>query len=597
MDKAKSSASDGAIFKMIEKIGNCINGFANRIERIPGKLPEIMCIAVYAIGHMLMMLVHEPWFDEALAWLIARDSSIKQVLFEAPHYEGHPGLWHLVLMPFAKLGAPYELSLTLVSLIFSGLAMTLLVWKAPFKRLVKLLIPFTYFCFYQYSVVSRPYCMMMLAMVLIAMLYKSRNDKPGRYVAAMGFLCATSAYGVVIAGGMCIVWLVEMWQAGKMVYAKNRVAGFFKYLCAKGKVWYLTGLFVYALSIIYRIMPTDKTYATIRQAENFSNSFRGILNRLLYTMFGALPDTVLTNTYSDLNVLANAGISKTELIVSGGLGILMLAAIFVYGRKKKEALTFFVPYVLLAIFSAIVYIYTFHIGIFGLLTLMWLYICMDKQMEVKKEKLASEKTNASLSMLKDVLPSLFAIFVVVAISISIMWTVTTCIIDINNEYGFGRNESEYLKKNGLDKCTVLGAWNPVFEQDKAKEGYDEFDVAFSYTTVCVAPYLEDAILLNHMDELGLDYASIHKTNDSKENAEIIEKIKSKGMPEVLLCLPDLAVFFDNQDVNITDYMKVYQNRFGTAWKGMKGLGSASVYVRRDIAEEKGLTEIKIKKEG
>lgn len=592
----KKSGSDGEIFRVIVKAGDGIKNFSDKIEKISGKAPEIIAMLAYTVGHFLMMLAHEPWFDEALAWLIAKDSTVWEILFEAPHYEGHPGLWHLVLMPFAKCGAPYELSLSVISFVFSGAAIALLLWKAPFKRIIRLLMPFTYFLFYQYSVVSRPYCMMMLAFALIAMLYNSRNEKPGRFILSLAFLCATSAYGVVIAGGLCIAWLIQL-----LLEAKKEgtavVKGFFKKLSEHGKVWYLAGLLGYACFIIIRLVPTEKTYASIRAEVSATGGIKTHLMHLLYTMFGALPDTVLTNTYSDLNILSNAGFSKTELFTAALLGLLILAAIFAYGKKKKEVLSFYIPYVMLAVFSAVVYIFTFHIGIFLLFTVMWLWICTEKKISADVKEKRVEGTENSTVSLKDAVMSLVPIFTVIIMVISVMWTVTSCIADVDSEYGFGRNESNYLKENGLDGCSILCDWNPVFQADMAKEGYDEFDVAFSYSDVCAAPYLKNTEFLNHMDELNLKYTFIHRTNNSEENAEIIRKIAEKGEPEVLLGLVDLAVFFDLEDVNITDYTKVFQNRYGTVWKGAKGLNSSSIYVRNDIAEKKGLKGIAIKPAG
>ena len=102
--------SEGAVAKIFNRIANAINRFSNGVEAVKGRSLECIALVFYCVGHMLMFLVHEPWFDEALAWLIARDSSIYEILFVTPHYEGHPSLWHLILVPFAKLGAPYELS-------------------------------------------------------------------------------------------------------------------------------------------------------------------------------------------------------------------------------------------------------------------------------------------------------------------------------------------------------------------------------------------------------------------------------------------------------------------------------------------------------
>jgi len=48
------------------------------------------------------MYFHEPWFDEVQAWMIARCATIKELLTVIPHYEGHPPLWHMILMPIVE---------------------------------------------------------------------------------------------------------------------------------------------------------------------------------------------------------------------------------------------------------------------------------------------------------------------------------------------------------------------------------------------------------------------------------------------------------------------------------------------------------------
>lgn len=116
------------------------------------------CVLLLYCGlHLATTVFHEPWYDEAEAWQIARCASVKDILFTIPHYEGHPPLWHLILAIPAKLNLPYELSLSLISLLFSALAVALFLKYAPFPKWVKVFVPFTYFAFYQYSVIARPY--------------------------------------------------------------------------------------------------------------------------------------------------------------------------------------------------------------------------------------------------------------------------------------------------------------------------------------------------------------------------------------------------------------------------------------------------------
>ena len=52
-------------------------------------------LPLYAILLAVVLWKHEPWADEAQAWLIARDCSGVELLFQRLRYEGHPGLWYL----------------------------------------------------------------------------------------------------------------------------------------------------------------------------------------------------------------------------------------------------------------------------------------------------------------------------------------------------------------------------------------------------------------------------------------------------------------------------------------------------------------------
>ncbi len=132
---------------------------------IKNKKAECIAFTAYVIGLIVIVLFHEEWFDEAQAWEIARCASLKDILFKIPHYEGHPPLWHLLLVPFAKTGMPFKFSLHFLAILFSTSAMGLLIFKSPFPRIIRCLLPFTYFFFYQYGVVARPYSLMMLAII------------------------------------------------------------------------------------------------------------------------------------------------------------------------------------------------------------------------------------------------------------------------------------------------------------------------------------------------------------------------------------------------------------------------------------------------
>ena len=53
---------------------------------------EWLIFAAYAVLLIVIACFHEPWYDEAEAWQMARGASIHDLLFYIPHYEGHPSL-------------------------------------------------------------------------------------------------------------------------------------------------------------------------------------------------------------------------------------------------------------------------------------------------------------------------------------------------------------------------------------------------------------------------------------------------------------------------------------------------------------------------
>ena len=91
-------------------------------------------LAAYVIVVATVMCFHEPWFDEAQAWLIARDCSWREMILERPHYEGHPPLWWMMLAIPAKLGVPYEMGLKTINLTCAALMIWLLESVLPVRR-------------------------------------------------------------------------------------------------------------------------------------------------------------------------------------------------------------------------------------------------------------------------------------------------------------------------------------------------------------------------------------------------------------------------------------------------------------------------------
>src|SRR4051794_38794536 len=112
---------------------------------------QIIVFSVYLVLLAISASHHERWMDEAQAWLLAKDVSVKELLVKYLRYEGSPGLWHLILMLPAKLGLPYY-TINMVAACFSALGSWIFLRYAPFPPLIKVLYPFSFFAFFQYGI-------------------------------------------------------------------------------------------------------------------------------------------------------------------------------------------------------------------------------------------------------------------------------------------------------------------------------------------------------------------------------------------------------------------------------------------------------------
>jgi len=152
---------------------------------------------------------HEPWFDEAQAWLIARDSGLIELLTDRLRYEGSPGLWHLLLAVPAKLGLPYR-TISLISVTLAIATVFLFLRYSPFTWHVKALFPFGFFTIYQYAVVARSYVLMALVLVALAAVYHRRNERPVLWFFLLGLLANVNVHGFFIAGFLAAYHLVQL---------------------------------------------------------------------------------------------------------------------------------------------------------------------------------------------------------------------------------------------------------------------------------------------------------------------------------------------------------------------------------------------------
>jgi len=161
------------------------------------------------------LLEHGLWLDETHAWCLVRDSVSFADLRWNMRNEGHPWLWHLMLLPLAKSGAPVWTMQVLHGLIAVATS-ALILFRAPFPIAIRVLLVFGYFLVFEYAALSRNYAVGVLLLLLFAHL--TRMGRKEWAFAALLVLAHVHLWSACLVASWAILDLIQRpqrkpWQA------------------------------------------------------------------------------------------------------------------------------------------------------------------------------------------------------------------------------------------------------------------------------------------------------------------------------------------------------------------------------------------------
>ena len=553
----------------------------NKARRI-----EIIIFAVYCISWILVSVFHEPWFDEAEAWQIARDASLKDILFVLPHYEGHPPLWHLILSVPAKLGVPYEIGLKTVGFLLSSASAFLLIFLSPLPERIKCLLPFTYFLFYQYGVIVRPYTMLLLALLLSALTFRSRDRHPFRFVFMLMLVCLSSAYGVVIAGGIAAAWVLDL-------TAEYRKEKKFRLILSDRRFRALFSLLIAAILMILQFLPYPDTLGINTSKDN------NMPVRFVYSFFVSVSDCFLTDMIGGSESVIYA---LSELAAPAFIGIVLFFGLTLLSGKK-ELKYLIVPHVFLAGFTALVYFYRHHLGVFALMIVFWVWIALDSDDKLYYGRLLLQNKHIKTEREKKLIRILLSMVCGLCVVMPISWSVAASVSDIRLPYNYSREVAAYISDNHLEELNIMLPWGIDYyvldnrqspEIDELAQCSNAYNYAFGMASL---PYFDKNIFsnLNVLD----DHAAynIHKAASEEENREIFSAWAENGLPEVMLsALPLKAIYQDSEyPFDLWDYSPVCKiNNAGIGiWKWNASCFPDYIYARKDVIERYHLEKVPV----
>lgn len=542
---------------------------------------DVITLIIYLLGVCTVSFFHEPWFDEAQAWAIARSGTIKEILFEIPHYEGHPPLWHLILVPFAKLGAPYELSLAAVNIFFMTLAVAVLLFKSPFPKLIRCLLPFNFFLFYQYGVISRPYCILVLAIFLAAVCYKNRNEHPVKYLLCLALMCAVHSYGIIIAGCLCIVWLIE-------IFTEYKKSGKLADILKDRRCWLMFCLLIFAMLVMAAIVPDENVYLGGKMSSETEKKFDFSCINILFC-FVIFSDSIITSFFNYAGVPSEIAIQIPVIVVS----ILLVALFVTITYRNKKLLTFLLPYGVLSIFGSFVYISPHHIGVITAFVIFVLWIIVDESGKV----LLPEYMNKISAKIGKKLKVIVKAIAFLPLLIPIAWSCTSSYFDIRYPYWFDE-AADFIKEYHLDDYKIMGYWQQVLNgeiDDDAFWNVDEADYMWhdypnlQGISVALNPYFDKNIFCYFNIDKHDKTFQYYRANTQKEaEEEEFSKWREQGEPDVVIERCEITKAYP--DIDVDNYVAVKRIYFYKPYKFETYDQYITIYVTKDLFNKIGTLE-------
>jgi hypothetical protein len=293
---------------------------------------------------------------------------------------------------------------------FAGVV--LLVRRSPFPLPIRLILPFTFFLFYQYAVVARSYNLLLLLLGLVALAYPARVSRPYHFIAAATLLAHVSVHAFFLAcaivGVSTLRLLVSRRHLSRLQIRRNA-----------------TALAIFAASaglLVAQLWPVWDVWTPPLPVRS--------LRHHLYDAFSILDQCLTEITWLTVLVL--------------GISILW------FWRRKVLAIFLLGLFPLFLLFESRYYT-AWHQGI---VFLFWLF-CLWLSFERSAPDLERPKASAPLPLLVGL--SLFAVAAIQA-----DWSFRTARFDWTHPYSGSRDLALYLKDKQLEGRKIFAKGYATF---------------------------------------------------------------------------------------------------------------------------------------
>ena len=313
------------------------------IDRTP--IFSLVLTAAFLVVGGTGAIYHEMWRDEIQAWLLARDSTGPIDLLSHMKYEGHPPLWHLLLMPLTWITHAPE-SMQVVHLLIAATTVFLFARHSPFTPLQKILFSFGYFVLYEYGIVCRNYGIGLLLICIFCILFRNRYQRIISISISLFLTSHTSVHALIIV--ICIaigLGLEYIFNRKQLVDTEDTI---------ERQIWVGFGIMgVGILTAVLQLNPPPDTGFAVGWKTNFDiNHLKNVI-KIITRAYFPIPATQ-THFWGSRWIEQFPTIQNWNL----GISIVIFTWTIVSLLRKPTALLIYI----LAMLGLLVFFYTKYFG-------------------------------------------------------------------------------------------------------------------------------------------------------------------------------------------------------------------------------------------
>ncbi len=163
---------------------------------------ELILWLAFAALTLAAVCYHEPWRDEAQAYVVVRDNTLAGLILHMK-FESQFLLWYLFTWPFVRLLGVPIFGINLFHWALSCSTAYLIVRRAPFRFLTRGALIFSILFAFEFTVVARHYAIGVFLLTVLLMNWRERFRRPVLYACGIALCAQSNLPAWACLGGLC----------------------------------------------------------------------------------------------------------------------------------------------------------------------------------------------------------------------------------------------------------------------------------------------------------------------------------------------------------------------------------------------------------